>query len=447
MRLGVYRIISLGLTGFDAPISLHSISETRMVLQSVNTISRLYKKDIGDTLYREGTSLFAKADAYLDKNRGFNKFDRLTFVREYINPISAWIVMCSDRLNCIDPAQRSPLNPAAKSLFARDIINLNYFSPNENYRPTAARIALGKRLFYDVRLSGDGSRSCASCHKPELAFTDGLAKPIGIASNKILLRNTPTLWNAALQTRQFYDSRTETLENQLSAVVHNADEMNGSLRSSIGWLTANVEYSTLFAAAYPSGNEHISEYHIANAISSYVRSLIGLNSRFDRYMRRETDSFSPGEKNGFSLFMGKAKCGTCHYAPVFNGLTPPLYQETESEILGVPATAGAGAVLDEDGGKYNFTHVPAHKYAFKTSTVRNVALTAPYMHNGVFATLQEVLDFYNDGGGSGRGIKIPTQTLPAEKLNLTAREMKDIIAFLNTLTDTSGTSLAVLNSK
>jgi cytochrome c peroxidase len=171
-----------------------------------------------------------------------------------------------------------------------------------------------------------------------------------------------------------------------------------------------------------------------------VRSLVSLNSKFDKYMRRETEQYSAAERNGFNLFMGKAKCGTCHFAPLFGGLLPPLYEEMETEILGVPKVDSTGALPDDDPGKSGFTRVPSHRYAFKTSTVRNAALTAPYMHNGVFRTLEDVVRFYNDGGGAGRGIDVPTQTLPADKLGLTKKEMKDIVAFVNSLTDTSGTS-------
>lgn len=444
MRLGVFRIISLGLTGFDVPQSYHALPETRIVLSAVYTIAGYYKKGIGNTLYKRGSILFANADKYLVQHSDFNTFDRITFIRSYLNPISEWLYLCSKQADYINYDQRNPLNPDARHLFAPDIMNLSFFSPNERYRINADRVQLGKRLFYDKLLSGDGSRSCASCHQPGNAFTDGIPKPNDLSGNKVLLRNTPTLWNVALQTRQFYDSRTETLENQLSAVVHNTDEMNGSLRNSIGKLNADTIYAALFRMAYPN-KESITEYNIANAIASYVRTLISLNSRFDRYMRRQTDSLTVAEKNGFNLFVGKAKCGTCHYAPVFNGLTPPLYQETESEILAVPATNGKHSIIDSDPGKEGYTRIALHKYAFKTPTVRNAALTAPYMHNGVFNTLEEVLNFYNDGGGAGRGITLETQTLPAEKLNLTKKEMKDIIAFLHALTDTSGTSFPSLH--
>jgi cytochrome c peroxidase len=213
--------------------------------------------------------------------------------------------------------------------------------------------------------------------------------------------------------------------------------MDGSLINSIPRLLADSNYTRMFREAYTMGSAPITQYNIANAVSSYIRTLISFNSRFDKYMRGMTDSFTTAEKNGLNLFMGKAKCGTCHYAPLFNGLVPPLYQDTESETLAVPATDKSASALDTDMGRYSFTRHPFHKYSFKTPTVRNIALTAPYMHNGVFATLDAVIDFYNDGGGAGRGIDLPTQTLPTEKLNLKVSEKKDIIAFLNTLTDTA----------
>ena len=447
LRLGIYRVISLGITGFDVPQSFHALPETRDVLTSAHHVTGFYKKSIGDTLYKRGDTLFRNADLYLAQHNNFNTFDRLFFIREHLNKISEWLTICSKRQGFINYNELNPLNADATNLFAQDIMNLAFFSPDKKYGLTQDRVALGKRLFYDTRLSGDGSRSCASCHQPEKGFADGLPKPTNLSGNKILLRNTPTLWNTALQTRQFYDSRTETLENQLSAVVHNTDEMNGSLENSVPRLLADKEYYAAFQKAYPGDKEFISHYNIANAISSYVRSLISLNSRFDQYMRHETDNFSAEEKNGFNLFMGKAKCGTCHYAPVFNGLTPPLYQETESEILAVPATDEQTSTLDSDPGKAKYTGVKLHQYAFKTSTVRNAALTAPYMHNGVFKTLDDVVSFYNDGGGAGRGIDLNTQTLPTEKLNLTKKEMKDIVAFLNALTDTGGSSFAYYHIK
>jgi cytochrome c peroxidase len=264
-----------------------------------------------------------------------------------------------------------------------------------------------------------------------------LATAISI-DNKTNLRNTPTLWNAALQTRQFFDSRTTTLEDQMSAVVHNSAEMKGSLEESVPLLQQHPVYKKLFQQAYPEHKEPIIQYNIGNAIASYIRSLTALNSRFDQYIRGDKTKMNAVEKNGFNLFMGKAKCGTCHYMPLFNGLVPTEFTETESEVLGVPKTNDKKKpFLDSDEGKFGFTTATVHRFAFKTATLRNIALTAPYMHNGVFNTLEEVMDFYNNGGGSGLHIAPETQTLPPGKLNLASKEIKDIIAFMKTLTDTT----------
>lgn len=433
LRLAIFKSISMGITGFDVPISFHAIPETREVLATVRATAAVYKSQLSAGEWQKGSVLFSKADAYLATNTHFNAFDRLTFIREYLNPISAWLT--HNGAGYINTLEQYPLSPQAEHLFAYNIININFFSPNPDYYLTPQRIALGKRLFYDPILSGNGSRSCASCHKPQLAFTDGLAKASGL-DNETLLRNTPTLWNSAFQTAQFYDGRARGLERQMDMVVHNPGEMNGSVIHSMPLIMADSVYVRLFAEAYHEQPEATTEYNIGNAVASYIRSLISLNSRFDRYIRKETDSFTLSEKNGFNLFMGKARCGTCHYAPLFNGLTPPIYQDTEFETLAVPATKQPVSTLDADEGKFLFTRHPFHKYAFKTPTVRNASLTAPYMHNGVFSTLEEVIDFYNDGGGASRGINLATQTLPPDKLRLSAREKQDIIAFLHALTDT-----------
>jgi cytochrome c peroxidase len=148
-------------------------------------------------------------------------------------------------------------------------------------------------------------------------------------------------------------------------------------------------------------------------------------------------------KKGFNLFMGKANCATCHFAPHFSGLVPPFFNENESEVLGVTTRPikQLPVELDQDLGRGN-SPVKKEKswiydYSFKTVTVRNIALTKPYFHNGAFNTLEEVLDFYNEGGGEGLGLKMKNQTLAPDKLNLTPTEIKEIIAFLNALTDVS----------
>jgi cytochrome c peroxidase len=149
-------------------------------------------------------------------------------------------------------------------------------------------------------------------------------------------------------------------------------------------------------------------------------------------MRGKLTAMSDEEVNGFNLFMGRAMCGTCHYMPLFNGTLPPLYNKIDAEVLGVPATAD-GRQLDSDHGRRAITHAVTDDNAFKISTVRNAARTAPYMHNGVFPTLQDVIDFYDRGGGVGMGLKVPNQTLSSAPLQLSAKEKQELIAFIETL--------------
>jgi cytochrome c peroxidase len=178
------------------------------------------------------------------------------------------------------------------------------------------------------------------------------------------------------------------------------------------------------------------------ALAVYVGSLAGMNSEFDKYIKGELSQLNPSVKNGFNLFMGKAVCGTCHFAPVFNGTVPPDYKESESEVLGVPENPYVKKpTIDSDEGRGKALlkdKVFFNKYAFKTPTVRNVKLTFPYMHNGSYKTLNDVVDFYNKGGGKGIGIVLEHQTLPFDELKLSKKEMNDIVSFMESLTDTIG---------
>jgi cytochrome c peroxidase len=433
IRMSVIRLTTLGITGFDSPIAQHSLQEAKASLQSLKELCSLYKEITSET---EILASVDKTILYLNSNENFNSFNRLYFITRHLNPLYASIQKCRIHNGLINTTERLPLNEKAITIFEEDAFNTDFFSPNERYRPTPERIALGEKLFYDVTLSSTKTQSCGSCHQPEKAFTDGRPKALSIDGKTALKRNTPTLLNSVFQTRQFYDSRALTLETQLSDVVHNSEEMRGSLEQSVEDLKKKGNYMVLFKKAYPSEKDPISSYNIANAISSYVRTRIALNSRFDQYMRDEEQVLSKDEQAGFNLFTGKAKCATCHFIPLTNGLVPPEFNETESEVLGVPQTKKKGAKLDSDEGKLNHTQAAIHRFAFKTPTLRNTALTGPYMHNGVFETLEEVLDFYNKGGGSGLGIAPDNQTLPAEGLNLSKKEKHQIIAFLKSLTDT-----------
>ena len=429
-KMEVFRVLSLGITGFDNPLTLKSSQESVACLANVQ-IALSYYEDKGDT--ENLPEKFSAADKYLNSHTDFNAFDRAQFITQYGNGLTIGITRLETYLKIHIIRYNRLLNQDAKTLFDKDAFNVNAYAPNDSSFTTDKRIALGKVLFADPVLSGSETRSCQSCHQPEKAFTDGLVKNTVIDDKKPLRRNTPTLLNAALQPSQFYDLRAAFLEDQALNVVENKDEMHGSMKTASQKLWQSKSYRALFADAFPKKNRtSIDTLEVTNAIGSYVRSLALLNSRFDEYMRGNKADMTAEELNGFNLFMGKAKCATCHYMPLFNGTFPPRYMIIESEVIGVPKTI-AQKEIDTDMGRYDILKIDAFKHAFKISTVRNASRTAPYMHNGVFTTLQQVMDFYNKGGGAGLGYKVENQTLAPDKLNLTVKESNEVIAFIKSL--------------
>ncbi len=273
-------------------------------------------------------------------------------------------------------------------------------------------------------------------HSPSLMIFWHLTKGAGISNGRVLLRNTPTLNYVGMQRGFFYDLKAGSLEDQVIDVVHHRQEMNGSLEQAALIINSRKGYHRLFNNAYPGQSGGADPWKIQHAIASYLRSLSPFSSRFDLYMRGDHKQLSADEKAGFNLFMGKAKCGSCHFAPLFNGTQSPLFIKSEAEVLGVPAdTDTTGTMIDPDLGRYALYAYPQYKHAFKTATLRNITKTAPYMHNGVYKSLEQVMDFYNRGGGTGLGLKVDNQTLSSAQLNLTKAEIQQIIAFMGALED------------
>lgn len=425
LRLEMFRIITMGITGFDSPIAQQSIAEAFVSLQSVANYYSTYTDNKEDNTLQ----LFQKATTYLQSHTEYTTFDRATFIKQYANPISKALHKKQLDLKIPFFEEIRGLKTTAATLFEKNAFDPEGFSGFPDYKSTPEKIALGKMLFKDPILSGNNSRSCTSCHYEEKAFTDGLetAKTLNGKSN--LKRNTPTLKNIAYQRTFFSDSRVSYLEDQAVAVITNEDEMHGNLDQAAILIQKDKKYSILFRKAFPK--TEINAFGIKNALASYIRSLSNYDSKFDRYMRNETP-FTVEEKNGFNLFAGKAKCASCHFIPLTNGTVPPKFDKSESEILGVPNKAGD---LDTDLGKHNLTQAMIHRNSFKTPTLRNIEKTSPYMHNGVYKTLEEVIDFYNKGGGIGLGLAVPNQTLPSDELNLSSAEKKALIAFMKTLND------------
>ena len=449
LREGVLRVPLLGLTGFDSPVILNSIPEAVAAMQGLSDGYRLYGgqvKAAAPQVARRTEQLFSEAISYLKQHDDFDGFDRLAFIRSYVNPLYSELLAAHYALGYPTYSQvgryTRPLRYEAENIFAADALNPFFYSPDPNDFYDERRAELGRLLFFDPVLSHNNLRSCASCHNPDLAFTDGRKTSLDISAENPLGRNAPSMINVAFQSKYFWDGRTEHLEHQIEDVLLNHSEMRATFERIIEKLRQSPEYRDLFAEAFRGTTDTaVTKFGITRSLATYLRSLTAMNSPFDRYARGETEEIKPAVKRGFNLFMGKAKCGTCHFAPTFNGTVPPAFVETETEVLGVPSTPDTvHPVLDTDAGRFSRHQDEIYRRSFKTMTVRNAELTAPYMHNGVFATLEEVVDFYDRGGGDGLGLDVPNQTLPPDRLNLTAGEKSDLVAFMKSLTDTAGTT-------
>ncbi len=435
---GMYRVTVTGLTGIDAAVSGNGLPETSAVLEGLSEYLVHYKKNFDEHLpgmYNKTQDLLKSASRILANSKDFNSFDRLTFIQEYLDPVTKYLGEYKRLFGLEDNPGGPYYSSISKnnSLFTPGIFTEKVFIDDNTSTPE--KVELGRRLFFEKELSSTKDRSCATCHDPKKGFTDGLKTSLALDGHSSLPRNAPTLWNSALQRRYFHDSRSRNLEDQVMQVLNNSLEMHGSASEVAEMIIKKPVYKELYEAAYKTKSTEKAAENICNAIASYERTLIALNSRFDREMRGE-NTLSAEEKNGFNLFMGKAKCGTCHFMPLFSGAKPPRFYHMESEVIGVPETNAKKSRLDPDSGRYFATGSPVHLFSFKTPTIRNIDLTAPYMHNGVFRTLEEVVNFYDKGGGTGLRIAPSNQTLPPEKLNLTKKEKRDLIAFMRSLTDT-----------
>jgi cytochrome c peroxidase len=440
-RAELARITTLGLAGFDATQSKDGIGESAQALRGVAEGLALYEPAVrqGDpegweTLHRS----LGAAIAHLESAGEFDQFDRLDFLVRFANPIADGLYRVQRALRLPEPVEPTPWSAGATNIYAAGALSARWFAPDYAPPPSPALVTLGRRLFFDPALSRDGRRSCATCHQPSQAFTDGRARA-AVDPGHGFVRNTPTLLNSGLQRTQFADQRVHFLEFQFEEVMSNTREMALPPEAAAQKLGADSALVAEFAAVFRKPHaEALTGQSLSIAVAAYVRSLQGMNSRFDRAVRGDTAAITSAERRGFNVFMGKAACGTCHFAPLFGGTMPPKYLESEPEVIGVPATAAAKRPkVDEDLGVLAVDRAPLHRHAFKTPTVRNIARTAPYMHNGVFRTLEEVVDFYDRGGGNGLGMKLPNQTLPSERLHLSRQEKRDLVAFLGALTDST----------
>ncbi len=381
-------------------------------------------------------------------------------------------------------------NTVSSPVSARDRFDLKPLGPipyPANNPPIQERISLGKFLFYDPLLGGEKDASCATCHHPAFAFGDLRQFPVGVAGRGGLgpdrirgnssmsgdpvgftPRNSPTVFNTAFNADEtgeathngffFWDGRVKSLEVQATKPITSRVEMRGdaypgddaeaandALDSVLARLRAVPEYIERFAVAFPVENaewlggqrEHVIDSSTyGRAMAAYERELVTRNSAYDRYVAGDDNALNAAQLRGLELFFTKAKCAECHKGPMFS--------DYKFVVNGVPQEGPGKAVIPgDDCGREEFTLNTADRYAFRTPTLRNVELTPPYMHDGVFESLEQVMDFYNQSAFP-RHPEVADGELPSElatPLNLSQDEMQDIIAFMKGLTD-PGTELS-----
>lgn len=293
-----------------------------------------------------------------------------------------------------------------KGLGTPDVDDIEY--PDDEPH-SDAEIDLGKKLFFDTRLSKNNNQSCASCHNPELGFSDGLDKGLGTSGTK-LGRNAPHIYNLAWGVSFFWDGRATSLEEQALGPIMSTAEMQMTPEITIERLSKISEYTKAFTTIYEDG---LTFDNVGRAIAAFERTIISNNSAFDQYMAGDMTAMSPAAIRGLGLFVGKGNCIACHDGPNF----------TDESFHNI-------GLNDGDKGRFEISKDKTQLGAFKTPGLRNIIFSAPYMHDGSLGTLQEVVEHYNQGAPNVKNV-----SALIKPLNLSEQEVSDLVAFMAALTD------------
>jgi cytochrome c peroxidase len=315
---------------------------------------------------------------------------------------------------------------------------------------TPATVALGEKLFFDSRLSGDGTVACATCHDPARAFTDGRPTSVGI-HGLISQRNAPTLLNALYNKTQFWDGRVDTLEQQAALPITNSFEMgSASIGDAFSKIAGDEDYQKQFMQAFGRG---MNEQDMLSAIATYERALVSFDSPFDHFIAGDKNAISDSAKRGWDLFNTKARCNLCHALTdkqrdvtvftdndfhnvgigIIRHQVVPLARQAERDLAhGSLQSIDDAAIESEISalGRFLITKKQSDLASFKTPDVRNILVTGPYFHDGSMQTLWDIVDHYNKGAG----LTDPWLDEDIQPLALTEPEIDDLVAFLVSLT-------------
>jgi cytochrome c peroxidase len=441
-RLFLLNLGTIYTTGFECPDTDRIIPELRLMLTNIHTTYLSFNKSFDETkLSAEYLELYQNAITFVNiQPNDYSSFDHFTFIKEYINPLFSLNQRFIRDYKVVTKSYVDySLNNNSTSIFSKSLYR------GQNAKGVFLRVydektlneieTIGKLLFYDPILSGNNLRSCASCHKPTQYFTDTtLTTSLQFDAKSFLPRNSPSLINAPYNHLLMADGKHISLQDQTKAVITNPIELGCQEKDILKKVLSCGEYKTAFKKflKYTPQETEINLEHISSAITLYYSKFSKYNSAFDEAMNKK-HALEDKAKNGFNIFMSKAQCATCHFAPQFNGVKPP-YVGSEFEVIGVPKDQNFSS-LSLDKGRYEINPAYETANAFRTGTIRNAAKTKPYMHNGVFTDLNQVVDFYDAGGGAGRGLVVANQTLSSDSLHLTKEEKTNLIVFIESLNE------------
>lgn len=441
-RLFLLNLAALYTTGFECPEPANIIPELQYMLESVKEIYTSYDQNFNTYPLKSAyLSLYDSAIAFVNRQpEDAETFDHFNFIKNYVNALFAINQQMIREYKVYSTSYNDyTLSDKCNSIFDKTLYKgqntKGLFYGVDDVNALAELKNVGRLLFYDPILSGNNQRSCASCHKPTEYFNDtATATNLNFNKRHLLSRNTPTLINAVYNHLLMLDGKHISLEGQARDVTSNPDEMGSTPDEILKKVLSCPDYNEAFKRLlkFTPGYKTINFYHLASAIETYYSSFSNYYSPFDNTMNNQA-VLSKEAEAGFNLFMGKAQCATCHFVPLFNGVKPP-YVGSEFEVIGVPEDT-TFKTISNDSGRYKINPAKETLHAFRTGSIRNARFTKPYMHNGIFNTLEEVIDFYNAGGGVGRGLAVDNQTLSADSLRLTGAEKKALIAFIGSLNE------------
>lgn len=441
-RLFLLNLAAIYTTGFECPNTDLVVPELETMLHDVNRIYAAFNESFPEhALPLTYLQQYDQTISFVHQQpTDYSQFDHFNFIKNFINPLFIQNQELIRKHRVVSKSNVDySLNKRSTSIFDKSLYSgqntKGVFHRIKDSATLAEIDRVGKLLFYDPILSGNNQRSCASCHKPTEYFTDTNSRTsLQFDFKGNLARNTPSLINVGFNHLIMMDGQHISLQHQTKGVIFNSIEMGSNEKEVLEKVLSCKEYRNTFKklVKLTPQEPEINIEHISSALTHYYSKFSQYYAPFDDAMDRGAP-LNVSAQRGFNLFMSKAQCATCHFVPNFNGVKPP-YVGSEFEVLGVPSDASY-ASLSPDLGRYKVNPAVETKNAFRTGSVRNAAFTKPYMHNGSLKDLDALIDFYDGGGGAGRGLVVDNQTLSSDPLHLSNAEKDDLKAFIISLNE------------